>query len=49
LTGEPKHQEKHPIDSIDQPNTKTDVFLLGGSTLMQGTGVGIVCAVGKNS
>lgn len=49
MTGETAHLKKDGIDSIEEPTITTDVFLLGGSTIVQGTGVGIVCAVGKNS
>jgi magnesium-transporting ATPase (P-type) len=49
LTGEPEYILKTPIDALDAPVLKTDCFLFGGSTVMQGTGVGVVCAVGVNS
>jgi Ca2+ transporting ATPase len=49
ITGEALHQEKHPISSLEEATCKTDPFLVGGSTVMNGTGVAVVCAVGKNS
>lgn len=49
MTGETAHLKKEGIDQIDEPKFTTDVFLLGGSNIVQGTGVAIVCAVGKNS
>ena len=49
MTGETAHLKKEGIDQIDEPKITTDVFLLGGSNIVQGTGVAIVSAVGKNS
>ena len=49
ITGETMHLEKIALETLDQPKIKTDPFLIGGSTVMQGKGVAIVSAVGKNS
>lgn len=49
LTGEPMHILKTPVDSLEQPGLKTDCFLFGGASVMQGTGIAVVCAVGPNS
>lgn len=49
ITGEPKNLEKHPIESIEEPDKFTDPFLVGGSQIMEGKGEAVVCAVGKNS
>jgi len=49
MTGETAHLKKEGIDQIDEPTPTTDVFLIGGATIVQGTGVAIVCAVGKKS
>jgi Ca2+-transporting ATPase len=49
LTGEPKHILKNPINDLEKPNEYTDATLLGGTTIMSGTGVAIVCAVGSMS
>ena len=43
------HILKTPVDSLDQPGLKTDCFLFGGASVMQGTGIAVVCAVGPNS
>ena len=49
VTGEPAHINKTPIDTLDAPEIKTDCFVLGGSAVVNGSGVGIICAVGPNS
>lgn len=48
MTGEPDHLEKQPVSDANYEQNP-DPFLLGKTLVVNGAGIGIICAVGVNS